>query len=205
MNAGTPRPPPGKSSVGLGERSVVGGEPAIGPDDFAVERHPRPELAICSPTIDDGPEMWRIARDSAALDVNSRYCYLLLARDFADTSVVAKAGAAVLGFITGYRRPVAPTTLLVWQVAVDAMARGRGLGGRMLDALVERVVGVTHVETTITPSNSASIALFTGFARRHGAPIRREELFGASLLCADGAGEHEPEIKYRIGPIPADR
>ena len=203
MTTGIPSAQPRMSSVRLGEPSVADRELAIGHGDLAVQGLSRPELTIERPCIDDGVEMWRLARDSAVLDVNSRYSYLLLARDFADTSVVAKSGAAVLGFITGYRRPAEPTTLLVWQVAVDSVARGQGLGGRMLDALVGQVAGVEHVETTITPSNSASIALFTGFARRRAAPIRREELFGASLLCADGTGDHEPEIKYRIGPISA--
>jgi L-2,4-diaminobutyric acid acetyltransferase len=146
--------------------------------------------------------MWRLARDSAVLDVNSRYAYLLWSRDFAETSVVARAGEAVLGFVTGYRRPAEPSTLLVWQVAVDAAARGQGLAGRMLDTLVNRVPGVEYVETTITPNNAASIALFTGFARRRGAPVRVEELFGRELLTSADAEHHEPEDKYRIGPIP---
>jgi L-2,4-diaminobutyric acid acetyltransferase len=145
--------------------------------------------------------MWRLARDSAVLDLNSRYAYLLLARDFAATSVVARAGTRVVGFVTGYRRPAEPSTLLVWQVAVDAAARGQGLAARMLDALFDAVADVDHVETTITPDNEASIALFIGFARRRGVPVRVAELFGTELLSGDGIGDHEPEHRYRIGPI----
>jgi L-2,4-diaminobutyric acid acetyltransferase len=162
---------------------------------------PGPAIAIGPPTIDDGVDMWRLARDSGVLDVNSRYAYLLLARDFTDTSVVARAADDVVGFVTGYRRPAEPTTLLVWQVAVDPAVRGQGLAARMLDTLFDRVPGVDHLETTITPSNASSVALFSGFARRRGAPVRVTELFGAELLSAEGA-EHEPENGYRIGPIP---
>jgi L-2,4-diaminobutyric acid acetyltransferase len=170
--------------------------------DRSSWRGPLGQLTIGPPTVEEGVDMWRLARDSAVLDVNSRFAYLLLARDFAATSVVARAGSRVVGFITGYRRPAELSTLLVWQVAVDAAARGHGLAGRMLDTLFDGVAaGVDHVETTITPGNEASIALFTGFARRRGARVRVTELFGAELLSSDGADDHEPEHRYRIGPI----
>jgi len=160
-------------------------------------------ILIEAPAIDDGVECWRLALESDVLDVNSRYAYLLWCRDFAETSVVARLGRRVLGFITGYRRPEEPNTLLVWQVAVDATARGHGLAGRMLNTLFDRVPGVDHMETTITPGNDASIALFTGFAKRRGAHVQVNELFSGDQLAHGGQDDHEPENKYRIGPIPA--
>lgn len=160
------------------------------------------DIKIEPPTIDDGVQVWRIVRDSNVLDVNSRYAYLLWCRDFAETTVVAKLGRKVLGFITGYRRPDEPNTLLVWQVAVDAVVRGQGLAGRMLNHLFDRVPGVDHLETTITPDNGASIALFTGFAERRGARVRVDELFSGDLLAPGDDYDHAPENKYRIGPIP---
>src|SRR5882757_9568970 len=161
-----------------------------------------PAILIKAPAIDDGVECWRLARESNVLDVNSRYAYLLWCRDFAETTVVARAGRRVLGFVTGYRRPEEPNTLLVWQVAVDAAARGQGLAGRMLNALFDRVPEVDHLETTITPDNDASIALFTKFARRRGAPVEVDELFSGELLAPGDHDDHAPENKYRIGPIP---
>lgn len=154
------------------------------------------QLSVVSPEIADGVACWRLAAASRVLDVNSRYAYLLWCRDFADTSVVARSGGEVVGFITGYRRPSDPATLLVWQVAVDEQVRGSGVAARMLDALVERVP-VTHLETTITPGNAASVALFSAFARRVDAPVQRSELFGSDVLGTD----HEPEHLFRIGPI----
>jgi L-2,4-diaminobutyric acid acetyltransferase len=156
-----------------------------------------PEIVIDHPVVTDGVACWQLASDSRVLDVNSRYAYLLWFRDFAATSVVARRGGDVIGFVTGYRRSDEPSTLMVWQVAVAEAARGRGLASAMLDALVDRVPVVDHVETTITPDNRASVALFTGFADRRRAPVRRNELFGADLLGTD----HEPEILFRIGPI----
>jgi L-2,4-diaminobutyric acid acetyltransferase len=142
-------------------------------------------------------EIRRIAAASQVLDVNSPYAYLLWCRDFADTSVVARLDGEVVGFVTAYRRPDQQETLFVWQVAVDERARGLGVGGAMLDALFDRVPGVDHMETTITPDNSASVAMFTAFARRRNTEVRRTELFGSELLGAD----HESEFLFRIGPI----
>ncbi|HEY2205590.1 MAG TPA: diaminobutyrate acetyltransferase [Pseudonocardia sp.] len=183
-------------------------------DSAAAAAPPRPpSIVIEPPTIDDGVELWRMARDSRVLDLNSRYSYLLWCRDFAATSVIARLGPERVpaGFITGYRRPDEPGTLLVWQVAVDAAARGQGLAGRMLDALWAQVDGVDHMETTVTPDNEASIAMFAGFAQRHDAHVDVAELFSGAQLSAgepddDGSDhepEHQPENRYRIGPIKA--
>jgi L-2,4-diaminobutyric acid acetyltransferase len=169
---------------------------ALAPPDQAAAIH------IGPPSIDDGVDCWRLADASRVLDVNSRYAYLLWCRDFAATSVVARRNDEVVGFITGYRRPDQPGTLMVWQVAVDASTRGEGVAGRMLDALVEQVRDIDHLETTVTPDNAASIALFTGFARRREAAVDVEQLFGGAQLAGDGH-DHEPEDRYRIGPFPA--
>jgi L-2,4-diaminobutyric acid acetyltransferase len=164
------------------------------------------EIHIGPPTVDDGVDLWRQAAASQVLDVNSRYAYLLWCRDFSATSVVARRDGDVVGFITGYRRPDQPGTLMVWQVAVDAAARGEGVAGRMLDTLVGQVAGidhrepVEHLETTVSPDNEASIAMFTAFARRRDASMAVEQLFSTAQL-SDDADHHEPENLYRIGPF----
>ncbi|WP_405769670.1 diaminobutyrate acetyltransferase [Streptomyces sp. NBC_00080] len=160
------------------------------------------DLRIDSPSVEDGAALWRLAKESGTLDLNSSYSYLLWCRDFAATSAVARAeGGEPVGFVTGYVRPEDPQTLLVWQVAVDAAHRGRGLAAALLDGLTARVAverPLTAVETTITPGNTASERLFTSFADRHGATVTREVLFGAGLFPD---GPHDPEVLYRIGPL----
>lgn len=165
---------------------------AEGPTGGVTEILARPELA-------DAAGVWRVARDSGTLDLNSSYTYLLWCRDFADTSVVARSAAGVAGFVTGYLRPAAPDTVVVWQVAVHGQHRGRGLAGAMLDHLAARLIprGIRGLEATVTPDNEASARLFTAFAGRHGAPLNRRELFGAALF----PDVHEPEILFRIGPL----
>lgn len=159
-------------------------------------------LKLDTPRLEDGGAIWRIARDSRTLDLNSFYSYLLWCRDFADTSVVARdAGGAPVGFISGYVRPQRPGTLLVWQVAVDQAQRGRGLAAAMLDGLTIRTareLGVESVETTVTPDNVPSNRLFTSYAERHGAKVEREVLFDGTMFPESG---HEPEVLYRIGPV----
>ncbi|MCZ9340443.1 diaminobutyrate acetyltransferase, partial [Streptomyces sp. TRM76130] len=48
------------------------------------------DLLIDRPRVTDGATLWRIARDSKVLDLNSSYAYLLWCRDFAATSAVAR-------------------------------------------------------------------------------------------------------------------
>lgn len=154
------------------------------------------------PEDGDGIRLWEIARDSKVLDVNSSYSYVLWCRDFADTSVVAvDANGAVAGFVTGYLRPEDAGTIFVWQVAVDEAHRGHGLASRMLTDLVERTaaMGARRLETTISPDNEASIALFTALARRHGTTITTRDLFAAT----DFPDSHLPEDLYTVGPFDA--
>ncbi|MFH8803083.1 diaminobutyrate acetyltransferase [Streptomyces sp. NPDC017936] len=160
------------------------------------------DLRIDRPSVADGAALWRIAKESGKLDLNSSYSYLLWCRDFAGTSAVARAeDGEPVGFVTGYVRPEAPHVLLVWQVAVDPAYRGRGLAAALLDGLTARLAAerpLTTVETTVTPGNTASERLFTSYAARHGADVTREVLFDAGLFPD---GPHETEVLYRIGPL----
>lgn len=159
------------------------------------------QIRIERPASGDGAAMWRVARDSQQLDLNSSYAYLLWCHDFAETSVVARVADDVVGFVMGYRRQPTPDSVLVWQVAVDASQRGGGVAGRMLDEMYGDLVatGTRFLETTITPDNAASIRLFSAFAERWGASLRKSELFSA----ADFPDAHEAEEHYRIGPLVA--
>ena len=158
-------------------------------------------IVLDHPHPGDGGALWRLARDSRTLDVNSPYSYLLWCRDHGATSVVARDGdGGVCGFVTGYLRPSAPDTLFVWQVAVADDHRGRGLAGRMLAWLADGKPQGRFLEATVTPGNTASTRLFEAFARERGAVLRRSGLFAAEDFPEPG---HEPEVLFRIGPFPA--
>lgn len=160
------------------------------------------------PEVPDGAAMWRLARDSGALDTNSPYSYALWCRDFAGTSIVGAVDGRVVAFVTGYVRPEAPDTLFVWQVAVERAHRCRGLGRRMLLTLFAEVagrLGVTHLEATVTPDNAPSRRMFEVFAAANSAGLHRHVLFRGDELMADGTEPAQPpedEVLLRIGPVP---
>jgi L-2,4-diaminobutyric acid acetyltransferase len=142
--------------------------------------------------------MWRLARDSGTLDLNTSYAYLLLARDFAATSRLALRDGEGVGFVLGYLRPTAPQTLFVWQIAVDASQRGKRVAGRLLDSLLADLPEVRALETTITEDNAASQRLFASFARRHGAGEDVTELITEEHFPDAG---HGAELLHTIGPL----
>lgn len=168
-------------------------------DAVSSAERPQSQIRIQEPAAGDGQDLWRLARDSGELDLNSPYSYLLWCRDFSSTSVVARAGQAAVGFVTGYRRPGADDVLFVWQVAVDPAYRGQRIGVRMLDAIAEaaRRLGCRYIEATVTPDNTASARMFSSFARAHGAQFRVTEGFGAEMF----PDNHRPEDLIRIGPL----
>ncbi|EMR00312.1 L-2,4-diaminobutyric acid acetyltransferase [Paeniglutamicibacter gangotriensis Lz1y] len=154
------------------------------------------EATFRQPAVTDGKTLWQMATDSQVLDVNTSYAYLLWCRDFAQTSIIAEIDGVTAGFITGYLRPDAPGTLMVWQVAVGADFQQRGLAASMLDELATRC-GVEEVETTVTDDNAPSNRLFTRFAERHEAQMTRTALFTPEMY----PDAHDTEFLYRIGPL----
>uniref|UniRef100_A0A7S1CQ62 L-2,4-diaminobutyric acid acetyltransferase n=1 Tax=Bicosoecida sp. CB-2014 TaxID=1486930 RepID=A0A7S1CQ62_9STRA len=168
-------------------------------------------VVMRTPTQADGKAMARIVAETT-LDDNSTYAYLLAATDFADSSLIAELDGKAAGFVFGYRPPRKPDTLFVWQIGVSPDAAGKGLGGRMLDALADRAAAappaagtatpLRFMEATVTPDNAASRALFTGFARRRSAPLRIEEgAFAADDFDIGSGSAHESEDRFIIGPF----
>lgn len=135
------------------------------------------------------------------LDVNSAYCNLLQCTHFAENCIIAETAAHVAGWVSGYRPPSEPESFFVWQVAVAPAARGQGLAGRMIEALLDRPssAGVTSLITTVTNDNHASWALFEGLANRWEAKLTRSALFHQETHFA---GAHATEWLARIRPLP---
>lgn len=159
-------------------------------------------IILRPPTVADGADLWRLAQGTGVLDTNTPYAYLLWARDFAATSVIAEVEAEPAGFISGYLKPSDPTTLFIWQVAVDSSYRGRGLAKKMLFELVERSKAA-RLETTVTADNEASIALFTALARTHDTELVKRPLFSEDLFPtpAETGETHAAEDLYVVEPL----
>ncbi|NUM52215.1 MAG: diaminobutyrate acetyltransferase [Candidatus Hydrogenedentes bacterium] len=157
-------------------------------------------VRLHAPHTEDAAEVWRLVQMAPPLEVNTPYAYLLLCTHFAQTSVVARNGRTLRGFIGGYRIQERPDTLYIWQIAVHPLDRRKGLGDMMLAALISRhgLSDVRFIEASVTPSNFSSNRFFLRFAQRRGFAVERRALFTADHFPE---GNHEPEQLIRIGPL----
>ena len=175
-------------------------------------KHPDPReavggsaaISLRTPIPTDGAAVHSLISRCPPLDQNSMYCNLLQCTHWAETCVIAERDGRAVGFVSGFLVPERADTLFVWQVAVAEEARGAGLAGRMLDALLERAAcaDVTRLETTITRDNAGSWALFRRFAQRHDAALEESTLFDRERHFAGG---HASEVLARIGPFASAR
>jgi len=157
------------------------------------------KLLLREPGISDGAALHRLVRACPPLDLNSPYAYLLLCAHHARTCVVAESPAGLVGFISAYRPPATPEVIFVWQVAVASAARGQSLARRMLEHLLAQPAldGWRWLETTVTPSNTASRRVFETLAVRLNADSKERTFFSAEDFQDP---HHEPEMLIRIGP-----
>lgn len=158
---------------------------------------------IRAPSYGDGALLWEITRQAGTLDLNSPYTYLMQCRNFQNTCAVAEVYGRPAGFVTAHRQPNRLDVLFVWQVAVLPEFRGLGIARRLLDEILSRDAnaGVRVVEATVSPSNAASRALFTAFAKAKGATLTVQTGFKTGDFPAGQA--HEPEELYVISPVAA--
>jgi len=172
-------------------------------------RDPKPPTGVHVRPVSpgDGAAIWELVRASQVLDLNSAYLYLLLCRDFQDTCVVAEQSNRLLGFVSGYRPPRAPGVIFLWQIGVATAARGTGLGKRLVEAFLRApgCRGAHSLETTVSPSNAASLGLFASVARDLGASLTRLPGFADSDFPAADGRSHEAEDRYCIAPLPLNR
>ncbi len=160
---------------------------------------PKGDIVIRGARATDGPAVHALVAAVGTLELNTGYAYLLLCDHFGSTSVVAERDGRLLGAVLGYRPPSRPDAVFVWQVGVHPDARGTGLGKKLLAAFARSAgaAGARYLEATVAPSNAASRALFTSFARSESAPLEEHPGYGAPHL-PEG---HEPEPLLRIGPL----
>ena len=153
------------------------------------------------PHASDGPRIHRLIAQCPPLDLNSLYCYLLLAEHFSGSCILAEDQCGRLdGFVSAYVPPTRPDVLFVWQVAVHERARGKGLARRMLLQLIERPAlrQLRFIETTVGPTNQASRRVFASVAEALDAALGESSLFDQSVFAGH---DHEDEPLIRIGPF----
>ncbi|NJQ01909.1 diaminobutyrate acetyltransferase [Streptomyces zingiberis] len=163
-----------------------------------------------TPRIEDAPALWRMAEQTDELDTNSPYHYALWCRDFAETSLVATVDDEVVAFLTGYFRPDAPDTYLVWQEAAKPRHGIPMLGVQLFERAADRAVekGARYIEATVSATNKSIIMVLKKCAKRYKAEVATSVLFPADLFPDGGdhgdpagPGGHHEEVLYRIGPL----
>ena len=157
-------------------------------------------ITFREPNENDGSDMYTLVKNTKVLDLNSPYSYLMWAKYFHKTSIIAEINEQLVGFISGFIQPQSPHTLFVWQVAVDESQRGKGLATNLLMNLLKQLEkkDIRYVEATVTPSNVPSHRFFKGLANKLETGCEITECFSSDQFPH---GSHEPELTYRIGPL----
>lgn len=155
---------------------------------------------LMEPTPERAKEIQQLIARCSALDKNSLYCTLLLCSDFAATCLLADQAGTIVGWLSAYRRPTAPSCLFVWQVAVHPAFRRQGLGRRLITTLLCKPGhgDITHLAATVTAGNTASQALFASLARLLASPLAQRQHFDR---VTHFRGHHASEYLITIGPF----
>lgn len=157
---------------------------------------------IRNPVVSDAAAMWHLVQDCGVLDKNSCYAYLLVCRDFADTSLVSYAEGNLQGFVSAYIPPNHAEALFVWQIGIAQSARRQGLAKELLRNLMQLCIArqIPYLEATVTPSNTASAGLFQSIATEFEASFQELPGFKATDFGSkeDSKAAHEPEHLIRI-------
>ena len=165
----------------------------------AIESNQNQPLLIRYVRPEDGQKIWRLIRDIGVLDLNSVYCYLLLCQHFNKTCLVAEDGNNLAGFITAYKVPDNETTLFVWQIGVAKNARHMRLAKRLIMQLLESdyCKFINRIQATVSPSNTASLALLKSLARDLNTTLTQNDFFDSALFPANQ--HHEKEMLLTVG------
>lgn len=151
------------------------------------------------PSLEDTKKIYKLVKKCTTLDLNSEYCYMLLATDFQKTCAISQIGQDVVGFVSGYIKPGSPGTLFVWQVAVDPDHRGKQIAHFMMTELLSRphLSEINLIEATVSPSNFASQKLFEKIARTLNTSVNMTPYISDSQFT----DSHESEDLYTVGPF----
>lgn len=160
-------------------------------DDAILIRHTIPA---------DGQNIWRLIKETGVLDPNSVYCYLLLCEHFNKTCLIAEKDGKLVGFVTAYILPNDNKALFIWQIGTSAEVRNRGIAKKLILKLLssKECKNINTLQATISPSNTASMALFKAIARQLKTHVDECEYFAATLFPDM---QHEQENLVTVGPF----
>lgn len=139
-------------------------------------------------------ELCQLIKSVGSLDLNSSYLYLLLAHYFSKDCLVAKIDQKIIGFVTAIKTD--NNTLFIWQIGINKNFQGQGIAKKLLQELIKKQPNnIKRIEFSISPSNQASLGLFTKYAATIDSKILPVEKFETDLFFENG---HEEEVFYQI-------
>ncbi len=149
-------------------------------------------------TLADIRQVYRLlSANRPYVGLNSRYTYLLLARDFSDTCMVAEDNERVIAFSSGYISPSKQDTFFNWEIVVDEKYRGNGIQKKLLLNQINRE-NIKYLEATVNPSNEVAKRNYRELTR-----LLKTVCCESVLFCEEDFENdpHEAEVLYRIGPF----
>jgi L-2,4-diaminobutyric acid acetyltransferase len=151
--------------------------------------------------VEDIKEVYKLlTANRPYVGLNSRYTYFLLAKDFADTCIVAEHNGKIVAFSSGYVPRARPDIFFNWETVVHEAYRGHGIQRSMLLHQI-KMTNAKYFEGTVNPSNAVSKKNFLQIAELLDTKWEEKVLFSEEDFENDG---HEAEVLYRIGPISTD-
>lgn len=155
------------------------------------------------PTLADGIHIHQLIKNSPPLDLNSSYLYFLQSSHFADTCVVAERDGEILGYVSGYMRPDAPTELFVWQLVVGENGRGQGVAKALVRQQITQAIELQRqrqsklltISCTISPSNLASQGVFKSLGKYFGLQLEVSKFLTEEHFVGS---DHEAEDEYKL-------
>lgn len=149
------------------------------------------EINIKRASKKDAIEAWELVKETS-LDTNSAYFYLVMFSFFQECSAVARnEKGEFLGFICGFSPE--PDVYFCWQVGVSEKARKKGLAKKLLNFVTKDKFSKVHA--SVTPSNTASKALFQSYAEAKDLDVSEELLYGKELF---GKSKHAEEVLLKL-------
>ena len=162
--------------------------------------HPGDGYVIRPCARDEAKEVWALAADDPVLDTNSAYAYVMASDLWGETFLIARdEHGRLAGYVLGVQRPDR-RAVFVWQIAVAEHARRKGLGQRLLAALMSAAapLGIDRLEATVAPANAASATMFRRFAEAKGVPCRIGDGYPGTAFPEPGS---DGERLFEIGPF----
>src|SRR5699024_10877848 len=125
-----------------------------------------PAISFRKPNLEDGKDIWSLAKETSELELNSSYRYILWCDKFADSTIVAVKDNEVIGFVQGFIQEDPEPTLFVLQVAVSEEIREQGLATRKIETF-KKTTDAKYLDATVTPSNLTSKHLVQSHAVKY--------------------------------------